>query len=218
MKKILCVIGCVIVICMILTRCSTLKKSQKDLRYIQVQHPELLTDYCAVTFPLRIDSIKTDTHPIYKPATNIDFTSKLDSLNQLADHIKDSAKKAFDEAILAQTNNTPCITTIKQLQVKYQSQYNLLYNTYQNLRDKYKPCVPDTIIYHDTAFIPNDALIKNLNNKIAIQGSQLADKDKTISTKNKYMWGFWIVIIALALYLLRNPIIGLIKKLIIKKN
>lgn len=69
---------------MSLCGCSTLKRSQKRLFYVERDNPELLAKYCAEEYPVRVDSFVKETFREGATITKVDtFKVECDSANQV---------------------------------------------------------------------------------------------------------------------------------------
>jgi DNA mismatch repair ATPase MutS len=173
-----------------LTGCYTQHKATTQFNRAVATYPELGASFCAWTYPIK-ESVKTDT--FYKKADNVDYTPQLDSLNNALQ----DAQKAYIDAIDQQQNDTSCVSTIKQLQLKYEA----LLRQYDALRKGYKKCVPDTVYMTKIITQENTARISSLKMDSTETNYKLAAANNHINKLNgvELKMGIALAIMALIL-------------------
>lgn len=114
MKKLLDISGWILVIIFLLSgmcSCGTLKKSQKDLNFVNANHPELLAKYCAVTFPVNEttkliqgkDSLIRDTSLIFINCDSAISAYSKEHPNATPEEKKTAAQRVFVPFVLHDT-------------------------------------------------------------------------------------------------------------------
>lgn len=175
-----------------------------------------LAALCSLRFP-NVDSAGTPYIADHVPANNIDYTKQIDSLEQEAQN----AKLLADQLLNALNSTQPTTDTEK---AKLKKQIGELLNQVQNLKAKYKPCIPDTAKIVQPIYRELGYKLADLRFQVGEQGRRAdnlqhelqqakTDGAKWKAQRNKLLWILFVIAGATATWVfikLRSqiPIVG----------
>jgi hypothetical protein len=153
----------------LLMGCNTYQKQLNTFRAFAVAHTNELAPLCATEFPVK-DSVGATKVDSTHKANNVNYQSKIDSLQQIAD--------AFAQHLAGDTaKSNPCSSVAKV----YQSQVAALNTRIRSLQEAYKPCKPDIVYKTQTVYRTDEAALAVANNKFTTANDSL----KLVNSKLK---------------------------------
>lgn len=162
--------------------CNIEKRWYNGAQKLYARHPDSLSNICARSYPVE-DSVAYDRIDSVKPAKNENFTGTIDSLSQAADSLTDRIKR---DSMYAKQISVECA----ELVGLYSKEMVNLRSQVKTLKDRYKPCDPDTMYRSSLIYRKNTAEIASLkfklsdaDKKIATQKNELDEKEKEINKK-----------------------------------
>lgn len=152
--------------------------TQKGVLNYLHNNPKLAEEFCSSNYPPIVQEIKGDT--VYTKASNQDYSGVIDSLSDQLTY----ARGLLD----MYSKSAP--DTCKYLVDVYEKEINSLSGKIKELRDKYKPCEPETRTITRTISVVDSAL-KLVNTRLEEQLKQEQSK-----SKNRL---YWIIGLSVAL-------------------